>query len=246
MSEFGAGQTLSGRVLRAMSRRSAQVVGESFRFVHDPGPLDRWLFDRLGERVVAVYEIEGQPRVGPIRVYDRAVVSGLDPRGAGERFFEGNRWRGLLSDPRTFPLTSREGTRTPEAIESMRAALASAQEHNSKTEFAPQTKVEGDVLWSLDPAVDWFGVRFFARDAGGVDHEQLCLMSIRNAYWEHWHRDWVELTERFARDEAARQGRELIAWEAMQATLQLNNASVFIIERRTRLSDEEYEERYIR
>lgn len=245
MSEFGAGQRLSGRVLRAMSRRSPQVVGESFRFVHDPGPLDRWLFDQLGEPVVAVYEIDAQPRVGPIHVYDRAIVNGLEADEACKRFFAGNQHRRILGNPVTWPPEVMEKRQRPTApIEERRAALAFAQEMNKNAPTAPREMFDDDVLWSLNPVLDWFGVRYFTAGKS-VYHESLSLMAVPNASWTLGMHDDLELAESFARGQAATQGRELIAWEVMQSTLQLNNAIIFTIERRTRLSDEEYVERYI-
>ena len=111
---------------------------------------------------------------------------------------------------------------------------------------APVSMFDGDVLWSLDPALHWFGVRTFEWERGGAYHEKLSLVAFPNAAWTMGMSGQMELIAEFARADASALGRDMIAWEGTQATLQLNNASVFVIERRTRLSDEEYEERYIR
>lgn len=238
-------QRMTAQVLRGLYRKSPRVVSDNFRIVHDPGPVDRWVYSDYGsgEKLVAVYPIVDAPRLGPIPVMSRRVEVDLPADQACREYFGGNR-EGWMVDKAA---PDRSGPQPTGGLpfEEYQQQIQDAFDDQRQSYVAPQDIDPNDVLWDVRQMHDWFGVRIFTQRSPGSFSEDLILMSSPEAFPMH-NRRWPELLIDFVTDFAHRNNRDLVDWEATDIAIKLNNDNVFTVSRLTRLSDEEYVKRYVR
>lgn len=197
--------------------------------------VERALFE--GERLLDVYEVVDQPKMGPIRVFDRRAVG--ESADEARKWFGGNNlpvvWR--YSSEGEPPQPRRERVISPERLQEADALYLFAAASQLRSEFAPPGASMEDEYWALQKRHSWCGVRILARDARGF-RERLEVVAL----------DYVpgSLGERTAEvlDALSVPGSEILEFEYCQAVVRLNNQLVFQLRRRARMSDDEYVKLY--
>jgi hypothetical protein len=225
-------QTLSAWVLHALLKISPNVFVETYRMLHDWSP-DRSLFD--GERLLGVYPLVDQPRLGPIHVLTRTANGSTEP--AAREWFAGN----------TRPLTSRYDADheapiakvfevTPEAREQNLLAIRDARLSRRASRSAPASIADDDVLWDLSIVRDWYAIRALVEDRG----EYFETLVVASFDWEPGAFDRTSDIVRVVSGGT----RRLLELEYQRTAIDLNNSQLFQVRRRARLTAEQYIERF--
>jgi hypothetical protein len=234
---MGENQRLNAKVTHTLWHVSREVFVESYRILHDQSPSEA-IFD--GERLMRVFEIVDQPRLGPIPVFRRPLELSEDGARA---FFSGN------TSPYVEHYDSRDGApvdlgpetiaerETPGAQESLSVRLGAIAQQRTAVD-APASIDVNDVLWDTENLHDWLGVRYLESFEGRF-FEVLTVVSV----------DFLRIPRRDRAFEVIEAlsvpTGSLIVMEYQNAAVHLNNRKLFQVRRRARLTDDEYIERYV-